>query len=183
MPIKLSIEAENVEEFDALLSRFTGGATPANDDSPIVPELADKKPAPRKATKAAAPTQEPDGTPIPPVHTPEPQPTPGGTDAPPAESIPPKQEVEEVAATPAATSPAAEAAAAAGDVTVQQLKDAMADLLKATSASRAMQVLQDVAGCKSLTTGSPSVVELAKDDSTIMGKVLEALQAATTAAA
>jgi len=160
-----------------------------------------------EAAIAAAPTQNPDGTPIAPVHTPEPQPTPGGTDAPPAESIPPNQAAavdpfaapaadtaasagaasagapaETVAATPAATSPADTAAAAGGEVTVQNLKDAMADLLKAKSASFAMKTLEDATGCKSLTSGSPSVVEKAKDDPGILRRTLDALVAAKTAA-
>jgi len=67
-------------------------------------------------------------------------------------------------------------------VTIQQLKDAMADLLKAKSASFAMQTLEAATGCKSLTSGSPSVVEKAKDDPTIFRKTLDALVAAKTAA-
>ncbi len=159
-----------------------------------------------QAAIAAAPTQQPDGTPIPPVSEPVPQPTPGGTDAPPAESIPPNQGAavdpfaapaaaasgsaaeasppvaENVSAAPAATSPADQAAAAGGEVTVQQLKDAMADLLKAKSASFAMQTLEQATGCRSLTSGSPSVVEKAKDDPGILRRTLDALVAAKTAA-
>jgi len=166
------------------------------------------------AIAAAAPTQQPDGTPIAPTPDPAPQPTPGGTSAPPAESIPPKQEAavdpfaapaasagdqaasgsataatstaapatETASATPAATSPVDQAAAAGGEVTVQHLKDAMADLLKAKSASFAMATLEQATGCKSLTTGSPSVVEKAKDDPAIMRRTLDALVAAKTAA-
>jgi len=202
MPIDLRISAESVEEFDTLLARFAssaGGVMPevmtaaaaaqvvGSTQEETEAPLEDKpKPRGRKARETAAePTQQPDGTPIAPVHTPEPQPTPGGTDAPPAESIPPKQEVvepETVAASPAATSPIDQGAAAQGEVTVQNLKDAMADLLKAKSASMAMQVLNDVAGCKSLTSGSPNVVEKAKEDPTLMRRVLDALVAAKTAA-
>jgi hypothetical protein len=161
-----------------------------------------------EAAIAAAPTQNPDGTPIAPTPEPTPQPTPGGTDAPPAESIPPNQaaavdpfaspaagadatasqagaspaSAETVAATPAATSPEVQAAQNAGEVTVQQLKDAMADLLKAKSASFAMATLEQATGCKSLTSGSPSVVEKAKDDPGILRRTLDALVAAKTAA-
>lgn len=218
MPIRLSIEAESVEEFDTLIARFSrlGETAIAAATMPEVRAAAAEaeKPAPaakpaRKGAKAAEPTQNPDGSPITPVSDPVPQPTPGGTDAPPAESIPPKQETvvdpfaapaadtstaaagttasaqsaaETVAATPAATSPADTAAAAGGEVTVQQLKDAMADLLKAKSASFAMATLEAATGCKSLTSGSPSVVEKAKDDPAIMRRTLDALVAAKTAA-
>jgi hypothetical protein len=217
MPIRLEIHAESVTEFNELIARFAGNTMTAA--AAIMPEIAatpaaqeavaaTDKPVTRgrgKKTEAAAPTQAPDGTPIEPVHTPEPQPTPGGTDAPPAESIPPKQEgvdpfaqnggsadaaaspstststQETVAAAPAASSPADTAAAAAGEVTMQQLKDAMSDLLKAKSAGVAMKTLEESSGCKSLTSGSPSVAEKAKDDPTIMRKVLDALVAAKTA--
>lgn len=227
MPIDLQITATTVEEFDELLARFSRpsvdgvmpeiltAATLVNTQKEPVntqKEPVDEKPVPVRGrkTKAAEPTQQPDGTPIEPIHTPAPQPTPGGTDAPPAESIPPKQEgnadaatsaqsaagtgsstnavdtssatAETVAAAPAATSPADQGAAEQGEVTVQHLKDAMADLLKAKSASMAMQVLNEVAGCKSLTSGSPNVVEKAKEDPTLMRRVLDALVAAKTAA-
>lgn len=94
----------------------------------------------------------------------------------------PAVQSETVAAQPAATSPADTAAADAGEVTVQQLKDAMADLLKAKSASFAMATLEQATGCKSLTSGSPSVVEKAKDDPGILRRTLDALVAAKTAA-
>lgn len=186
MPIDLRITAETTEEFDRLLARFTGptsapaiAAATAEAAPAAVAEEA--KPAARgrgKKVEAAAPTQNPDGSP-------------GGTDAPPAESIPPKQEAEvdafaqpaaaEETAAPAASSPADQAAEDAGDVTIQQLKDAMSDLLKAKSASVAMQVLGDVSGCKSLTSGSPNVAEKSKEDPTLMRKVLDALVAAKAA--
>lgn len=204
MPIRLNIEAETVEEFDALLERFMPDYEAAESPAPAATgdSPAPAKPAKRgrgKKTEAAAPTQNPDGTPIAPVHTPEPQPTPGGTDAPPAESIPPNQpdpgipagqaaqdpfaqNTETVAATPAATSPADQAAAAEGEVTVQNLKDKMAELLKAKSAAFAMETLFNATGCKSLTSGSPNVVEKAKEDPTIMRRALDALHAGITAA-
>lgn len=163
-----------------------------------------------EAALAAAPTQQPDGTPITPTPAPVEQPTPGGTDAPPAESIPPNQQAAvdpfapatgdtaatgqadaattqatSVSATPAATAgdtaTTASASDAGGEVTIQNLKDAMAALLKAKSASTAMQVLEQASGCKSLTTGSPSVVEKAKDDPALLRKVLDALNAAAAA--
>lgn len=207
--IRLSIEAETVEEFDLLIARFanSGATSPVvHTATPAAEPVAAAAPkrGRGKAVEAAAPTQNPDGTPIEPVHTPDPQPTPGGTDAPPAESIPPNQAADPFAApvttspangeaspagstsasetiseTPAASSPTADAA---GEVTVQQLKDAMAGLLKAKSASFAMQTLFDATGCKSLTTGSPSVVEMAKTDPAIMKKTFDALVAAKTAA-
>lgn len=203
MPIRLNIEAETVEEFDTLLARFS----PSHD--PVMPEVRaaaesapttePAKPAARgrgKKTEAAAPTQNPDGTPIPPTSDPVPQPTPGGTDAPPAESIPPNQppagtpagqadpfaqQPETVAATPAATSPADTAAADAGEVTVQNLKDKMAELLKAKSAAFAMETLFNATGCKSLTSGSPNVVEKAKEDPGIMRRAFDALHAGIAA--
>lgn len=189
MPIRLNIEAESVEEFDKLIARFSRtGATAIGGVMPEVVEAAAAAPTPAKGsrktkadTTVPAPTQNPDGTPIEPVHTPEPQPTPGGTDAPPAESTPPNQ-AEDVAATPSASSPAADTATAGGEVTVQNLKDAMATLLKAKSASFAMKTLEDATGCKSLTSGSPSVVEKAKDDPTIMRRTLDALVEAAAAA-
>ena len=88
----------------------------------------------------------------------------------------------ETTATPAATSPAEQAASEAGEVTIQHLKDAMADLLKAKSASFAMQTLEAATGCKSLTSGSPSVAEKAQEDPTIFRRTLDALVAAKTAA-
>lgn len=188
MPIHLTVEAESVEEFDKLIARFSRTSTAIGGVMPEVVEAAAATPVARatgRKTKAdttvPAPTQNPDGTPIAPISEPVPQPTPGGTDAPPAESIPPNQ-AEDVAATPSASSPAADAAAAGGEVTVQNLKDAMAELLKAKSASFAMKTLEDATGCKSLTSGSPSVVEKAKDDPTIMRKTLDALVAAKDAA-
>ncbi len=203
MPISLTITAETVDEFDTLLGRFlpSDDYEPANDTAAPTGEPAKPAPAKRgrgKKTEAAAPTQNPDGTPIAPVHTPDPQPTPGGTDAPPAESIPPNQpdpgipagqgavdpfaqKTETVAATPAATSPADTAAAEAGEVTVQNLKDKMAELLKAKSAAFAMETLFNATGCKSLTSGSPNVVEKAKEDPAIMRRALDALHAGISA--
>lgn len=198
MPINLTISADSVQEFDTLLARFArSGATAA-----IMPEIAHTSAAaeavaaaePAKGnarsrktkteeqssegstnsnasstgsavagatatTTAAAPTTEAAAV--------DPFATPG---------------TETVAATPSASSPADAAAAEAGEVTIQQLKDAMADLLKAKSASFAMQTLEAATGCKSLTSGSPSVVEKAKDDPTIFRKTLDALVAAKTAA-
>lgn len=181
MPINLTISADSVQEFDTLLARF---ARPGAADA-IMPEIA-HTPAAQEADAAepakgkgrttkkadAAPAAEASGSA--------------------AEASPPAAEAavdpfatpatETVAATPAATSPADTAAAEAGEVTIQQLKDAMADLLKAKSASFAMQTLEAATGCKSLTSGSPSVVEKAKDDPTIFRKTLDALVAAKTAA-
>lgn len=181
MPINLTISADSVQEFDTLLARF---ARPGAADA-IMPEIA-HTPAAQEAVAAepakgkgrttkkadAAPAAEASGSA--------------------AEASPPAAEAavdpfatpatETVAATPAATSPADTAAAEAGEVTIQQLKDAMADLLKAKSASFAMQTLEAATGCKSLTSGSPSVVEKAKDDPTIFRKTLDALVAAKTAA-
>ncbi len=181
MPINLTISADSVQEFDTLLARF---ARPGAADA-VMPEIA-HTPAAQEAVAAepakgkgrttkkadAAPAAEASGSA--------------------AEASPPAAEAavdpfatpttETVAATPAATSPADTAAAEAGEVTIQQLKDAMADLLKAKSASFAMQTLEAATGCKSLTSGSPSVVEKAKDDPTIFRKTLDALVAAKTAA-
>lgn len=141
-----------------------------------------------EAALAAAPTQQPDGTPpaesIPPNQTAavDPFAAPAADTAAASGAASPAVQSETVAAQPAATSPADTAAADAGEVTVQQLKDAMADLLKAKSASFAMATLEQATGCKSLTSGSPSVVEKAKDDPGILRRTLDALVAAKTAA-
>lgn len=187
MPINLTISADSVQEFDTLLARF---ARPGAADA-IMPEIA-HTPAAQEAvaaepakgkgrtTKKAEPTG--DGATAAPAAA--------ATEASPATAAEGTAAVdpfatpaaETVAATPAATSPADTAAAEAGEVTIQNLKDAMADLLKAKSASFAMQTLEAATGCKSLTSGSPSVVEKAKDDPTIFRKTLDALVAAKTAA-
>lgn len=187
MPINLTISADSVQEFDTLLARFArSGATAA-----IMPEIA-HTPAAQEAVAAAEPAKGKG-------RTTKAKDTPAATAAEAsgsaAEASPPATETaaaavdpfatsgtETVAATPSASSPADTAAAEAGEVTIQQLKDAMADLLKAKSASFAMQTLEAATGCKSLTSGSPSVVEKAKEDPTIFRKTLDALVAAKTAA-
>lgn len=200
MPINLTISADSVQEFDTLLARFARpGATAA-----IMPEIA-HTPAAQEAVAAAEPAKgkgrkgsasaatAADGA--------KSEGSTAGTDtsgsttstsstattaASPSEAaaVDPfaTPGTETVAATPSASSPADAAAAEAGEVTIQQLKDAMADLLKAKSASFAMQTLEQATGCKSLTSGSPSVVEKAKDDPTIFRKTLDALVAAKSAA-
>lgn len=195
MPINLTISADNVQEFDTLLARFV--RTPS---TAIMPEIA-HTPAAQEAAAAAepapkgnarsrkakdAPTAEPASEGAaeasPPATAVDPFASPaageGATSSPAAES----SASAETTATPAATSPADQAAADAGEVTIQQLKDAMADLLKAKSASFAMQTLEQATGCKSLTSGSPNVVEKAKDDPSIMRRTLDALVAAKNAA-
>lgn len=192
MPINLTISADSVQEFDTLLARFArSGATAA-----IMPEIA-HTPAAQEAVAAAEPAkgnarsrkakdapnveQTTDATAAGTAET-----TTDGTSTSTASAatVDPfaTPGTETVAATPSASSPADAAAAEAGEVTIQQLKDAMADLLKAKSASFAMQTLEQATGCKSLTSGSPSVVEKAKDDPTIFRKTLDALVAAKTAA-
>lgn len=190
MPINLTISADSVQEFDTLLARFArSGATAA-----IMPEIA-HTPAAQEAVAAAEPAkgnarsrkakdapnaeQTADATA---AGTAEATTDGTSTSTASAATVDPFATAETVAATPAATSPADTAAAEAGEVTIQQLKDAMADLLKAKSASFAMQTLEAATGCKSLTSGSPSVVEKAKDDPTIFRKTLDALVAAKTAA-
>lgn len=159
MPVTLTISAESVEEFDTFLARFArSGAVAA---SAIMPEIA-HTPAAQEAAAAAEP--------VPKGNARSRKKTEDASAAP------------ETTATPAATSPADQAAADAGEVTIQQLKDAMADLLKAKSASFAMQTLEQATGCKSLTSGSPNVVEKAKDDPSIMRRTLDALVAAKNAA-
>lgn len=206
MPINLTISADSVQEFDTLLARFArSGATAA-----IMPEIA-HTPAAQEAVAAVEPakgnarsrksagadkateaaTTASAGT----AGTSESgQSTSGSSASQTTEASTGAQSTgsavdpfatpgtETVAATPSASSPADAAAAEAGEVTIQQLKDAMADLLKAKSASFAMQTLEQATGCKSLTSGSPSVVEKAKDDPTIFRKTLDALVAAKTAA-
>jgi len=185
MPINLTISADSVQEFDTLLARFArAGATAA-----IMPEIA-HTPAAAEAVAAAEPAKG-KGRTTKAKDAPTAEPASEGA----AAASPPATETaatavdpfatpgtETVAATPSASSPADAAAAEAGEVTIQQLKDAMADLLKAKSASFAMQTLEQATGCKSLTSGSPSVVEKAKDDPTIFRKTLDALVAAKTAA-
>ena len=157
MPIRLEIHAESVSEFDELIARFArSGAVAA---SAIMPEIAHTSAAAEPAPKGNARSRKKTDSdaPVDPFAAPE------------------------TTATPAATSPADQAAADAGEVTIQQLKDAMADLLKAKSAAFAMQTLEQATGCKSLTSGSPNVVEKAKDDPSIMRRTLDALVAAKAA--
>lgn len=198
---ELNIRCGNIDEFSEIAARLCGASLAdyepgAGDDQggeagqqsdTGAGEAPAKPKRTRKAKAGAEPTQNPDGSPIKPTTEPLPQPTPGGTEAPPAESIPPKQEpakdvFETASATPAAGSPEADAAAAAGDVTMQQLKDAMAELLKVKSAAFTMKTLEDATGCKSLSSGSPSVAEKAKTEPAIMRTALDALVAGKTAA-
>lgn len=196
MPINLTISADSVQEFDTLLARFV--CTPS---TAIMPEIA-HTPAAQEAAAAAEPaakgnarsrkktedasaataasstpatTQDNGG------QTSDSGPTATSTASPSDAAVDPFA-APETTATPAATSPADQAVAEAGEVTIQQLKDAMADLLKAKSASFAMQTLEQATGCKSLTSGSPNVVEKAKDDPSIMRRTLDALVAAKNAA-
>lgn len=201
MPINLTISADNVQEFDTLLARFV--RTPS---TAIMPEIAHTpaaqeaaaaaEPAPKGNARSRKPKDVAQGEPSSAANATEAQPESGAEPASAAVdpfaapgAAPAAAASQESAAspaettgTPAATSPADQAAADAGEVTIQQLKDAMADLLKAKSASFAMQTLEAATGCKSLTSGSPNVVEKAKDDPTIMRRTLDALVAAKSAA-
>lgn len=164
MPINLTISADSVAEFDTLLARF---ARPGSNTA-IMPEI---------AHTAAAQEAEPvkiKGRTAKPAKEANPEPA--------HDPLAGAEEPAETTATPAATSPANQAASEAGEVTIQRLKDAMADLLKAKSASFAMQTLEAATGCKSLTSGSPSVAEKAQEDPTIFRRTLDALVAAKTAA-
>lgn len=193
MPIRLEIHAESVSEFDELIARFArSGAVAA---SAIMPEIA-HTPAAQEAAAAAEPAPKGNARSRKTKDAPTAEPASEGAAAasPPATAVDPfaasgateatsaAPSTAETTATPAATSPADQAAADAGEVTIQQLKDAMADLLKAKSASFAMQTLEQATGCKSLTSGSPNVVEKAKDDPSIMRRTLDALVAAKSAA-
>ena len=192
MPIRLEIHAESVSEFDELIARFArSGAVAA---SAIMPEIA-HTPAAQEAAAAAEPAPKGNARSRKTKDAPTAEPASEGAAAasPPATAVDPfaasgateatsaAPSTAETTATPAATSPADQAVAEAGEVTIQQLKDAMADLLKAKSASFAMQTLEQATGCKSLTSGSPNVVEKAKDDPSIMRRTLDALVAAKTA--
>lgn len=192
MPINLTISADSVQEFDTLLARFArpGAAaaimpeiahTPAAQEAAAAAEPAKGNARSRKAKDAPNAEQTTDATAAGTAEG-----TTDGTSASTASAatVDPfaTPGAEATSGTPAATSQADQAAADAGEVTIQQLKDAMADLLKAKSASFAMQTLEQATGCKSLTSGSPSVVEKAKDDPTIFRKTLDALVAAKTAA-
>lgn len=195
----LNIRCSNIDEFSDIARRLCGAApaavaapAPAAEPSSDTEEeeTPEKPKRARKAKAGAEPTQTPSGEPIPPTDKPVEQPTPGGTEAPPAESIPPNQEPakdifsgpEVTSATPSAGSPEAAAAEAAGQPTMQQLKDAMAELLKVKSAAFAMKTLEDATGCKSLSSGSPSVAEKAKTEPAMMKTALDALVAGKTAA-
>ena len=193
MPIRLEIHAESVSEFDELIARFArSGAVAA---SAIMPEIA-HTPAAQEAAAAAEPAPKGNARSRKTKDAPTAEPASEGAAAasPPATAVDPfaasgateatsaAPSTAETTATPAATSPADQAVAEAGEVTIQQLKDAMADLLKAKSASFAMQTLEQATGCKSLTSGSPNVVEKAKDDPSIMRRTLDALVAAKSAA-
>lgn len=209
MSIHLTITADSVDEFDTLLARFMTPAQRVA--AATTPEVAVSKaeqrevdafnaaapaePAPKgnsrsrksaaaakdteAATTASAGTAAPAESASNTSGSSESQATAGSTDAQSTGSA--AVDPFATTATPAATSPADQAAADAGEVTIQQLKDAMADLLKAKSASFAMQTLEAATGCKSLTSGSPNVVEKAKDDPTIMRRTLDALVAAKAA--
>lgn len=187
MPIHLTIIADSVDEFDTLLARF---AKPSPVAAATMPEIA-HTPAAQEAAVAAEPAPKGNARSRKPKDAPTAEATTAATAAGAAEattdgtstSTAPAETVDPFAttSTPAATSPADQAAAEAGEVTIQQLKDAMADLLKAKSASFAMQTLEAATGCKSLTSGSPNVVEKAKDDPTIMRRTLDALVAAKAA--
>lgn len=192
MSIHLTITADSVDEFDTLLARF---AKPSPVAAAIMPEIAHTpaaveavataEPAPKGNARSRRPKDAPTAEPAsaaaaeasPPATAADPFAASGASEA---TSAAPS--TAETTGTPAATSPADQAAADAGEVTIQQLKDAMADLLKAKSASFAMQTLEAATGCKSLTSGSPNVVEKAKDDPTIMRRTLDALVAAKSAA-
>lgn len=195
MPVTLTISAESVEEFDTFLARFARSGAVAS--SAIMPEIA-HTPAAQEAVAAAEPAPKGNARSRKAKDAPTAEPASEGAAAasPPAtaavdpfaaapaasESSAASAGSPETTATPAATSPADQAAADAGEVTIQQLKNAMADLLKAKSASFAMQTLEQATGCKSLTSGSPNVVEKAKDDPSIMRRTLDALVAAKSAA-
>ena len=214
----LTIMCSDTDEFESVAARFLG--SPRNEPRHSKPEPkaepetsaeaiaaaqnggdgqvdeAETKPKRGRKTKAAEPTQQPDGTPIPPTTEPLPQPTPGGTEAPPAESIPPNQPPagqpasqadvfgtgQEQAQASSAPPTAGSGDAPSGEVDLPMLKQAMADLLKTKSAGVAMKVLEDATGCKSLSSGSPSVIEKANSDPSIMKKTLDALVAAKDAA-
>lgn len=195
MPVTLTISAESVEEFDTFLSRFARSGAAAS--SAIMPEIAHTLAA-QEAAAAAEPALKGNARSRKTKDAPTAEPASEGAAAasPPATAAvdpfvaaPAASESsaasagspEATTATPAATSPADQAVAEAGEVTIQQLKDAMADLLKAKSASFAMQTLEQATGCKSLTSGSPNVVEKAKDDPSIMRRTLDALVVAKNA--
>jgi hypothetical protein len=187
----LQIRCGNIDEFKGIAALLCGASLgeyeddttgAANGDGGAVETVvAEPKPKRTRGKKAGqqdipAPTQEPTtGQPIEPTPEPKPQPTPGGTEAPPAESIPPNQEAG------ADVFETARPQAVAGEdqeITMQQLKDAMAGLLKVKSAAVAMKTLEDATGCKSLSSGSPSVAEKAKTDPAIMKLTLDALNTA-----
>lgn len=185
----LQIRCGNIDEFKGIAALLCGVAPESlmngvddSDDEAEQPSDTEAAPKPKRTRKAKAgqeppaPTQNPDGSPIEPVREPVAQPTPGGTEAPPAESIPPNQGAAAVDVfTPAA------GGEPAGEVTMQQLKDAMADLLKAKNSGFALKTLEDATGCRSLSSGTPSIAEKAKDDPAIMRVALDALVAGKTA--
>jgi hypothetical protein len=178
MSISLTISAESVQEFSALLAQFAqSGLLTTPEAAPIA------APATQAPATAARKTKKVEDTsPVVETVTAVEDTAPVIEAAPVVEVAAPVEAVEVVAATPSASSPVTAAAEEAGEVTIQQLKDAMAELLKSKSASVAMQVLDAATGCKSLTSGSPSVVERAKEDPTIFRKTLDALIAAKSAA-
>lgn len=186
MSIHLTITADSVDEFDTLLARFAkpspvAAAAAAEQREVDAFNAVAAEPAPKGNARGRKPKDAPTAeatTAATAAGTVEATTDGTSTSTAPAETVDPFA----TTATPAATSPADQAAADAGEVTIQQLKDAMAELLKAKSASVAMQVLEQATGCKSLTSGSPNVVEKAKDDPSIMRRTLDALVAAKTAA-
>ena len=158
MPITLTITADSVAEFDEQIARFApqfGGVMPEVAAVTITTTPATRPRATKAKAEEAAPV--------------------------------PAQEAEQVSAAPAATSsgsPAQETQAAvepvAGEVTMEEIKAAMSEFLKANSALATQQALEAATGCKSLTTGSPNVAEKAQIDPAVMQRALDAFVVAAT---
>lgn len=177
-----SATAEPTDDGEDASEEAIAAARNSDAEAPAKPRRGRGKKA-QQEQAPAVPTQDPvTGEPLPPVEEPIAQPTPGGTKAPPAESIPPNQQADVFGGGEASTGQPA-ATAATGEVDLNALKSAMADLLRVKSAAFAMKTLEDATGCKSLSSGSPSVIEKAKDDPAIMQRALDALVAGKDAPA
>lgn len=202
MPIRLHIEAESVAEFDELLARFSHGVAPARpapapnptpSGHPIdnmtvaeIKEIAGKAgPGELRGLLTAEKAGKSRATAVAALEAAiEAGNAPAGSA--PAATSEQASSTEDNAAESAPTPSTQQEQVASGsdapEITEQDLKDALSALLKAKSATQAMKVLEEASGgCKSLTSGSPNVLEKAKDDPAIMGRVHAALLAAAQA--
>lgn len=167
MLIRLNIEAETIAEFDALFVRFQpiedGGTNTFN-------HVANSSDNESNTANIIVTGGKPRGRPRKGENvTPEPT-----TFTPPSDNWPPAPVVAESGPIVAPETPV---------VTVEQLKVALAELMKVVSATDAQRFLDENFGCRSISGGSPSIVEKAASDPSIMRQALDAMTDAVRAAA